>query len=147
MSRPFIALIAIGSFFVGSTLFAEESTKAKNADLLKAVQKLDIAFEKQDGATIRTLVDKNHISIAPSYQFFNRKDQLKALPKLKITLFDTAPKTILHLTPRTVLISYKAKLAGTYAGKPLPARVQILESWVKRQGKWIETSYQETQIP
>jgi len=147
MSRHFLALIAVGSFLVGSTVSADESSEAKNAALLAAVKKLDVAFEKQDTATIRTLVDVNHISIAPSYQFFNRKDQLKTLPELKITLFETAPKTILHLTPRTALISYKAKLAGTYAGKPLPARVQILESWVKRKGKWVETSYQETQIP
>lgn len=147
MSRHFLPLIAVGSFFVSSTLLAEESSDAKNTALLNAVQKLDVAFEKQDAATIRTLIDKNHISIAPSYQFFNRKDQLKDLPNLKITLFETAPKTILHPTPRTALISYKAKLEGTYAGKPLPARVQILELWVKRQGKWIETTYQETPIP
>lgn len=147
MPHHFLALIAVGSLLIGSKVIAEDSSDAKNAALLKAVQKLDVAFEKQDDATIRGLIDKNHISIAPSYQFFNRKDQLKHLPKLKITLFETAPKTILHLTPRTALISYRAKLEGTYAGKPLPARVQILESWVKRQGKWIETSYQETPIP
>lgn len=142
-----IVMTIIFNLLAETTLFAEDHADGKNTELLKAVEILDTAFEKQDDVTIRKLIDPNHISIAPSYQFFNRKDQLKALPELKITLFEAEPKKILHVTPKTALISYKAKLAGTYAGEKLPARVQILESWVKRKGKWIEVSYQETPLP
>lgn len=147
MSPRTIIFTAISSLLLNSILVAAEPSKAADAELLKAVQKLDTAFSNQDHETIRQMTDPRHISIAPSYQFFNRKDQLKALPDLKITLFESAPKKVTQITPKTVLISYKAKLEGTYAGKKLPAHVQILESWVKRKGKWIETSYQETPLP
>lgn len=142
-----LVLTTVISLITGTTLLAEDKSTGDNAELLKAVQELDTAFEKQDDSTIRKLVTPNHISIAPTYQFFNRKDQLKALPDLKITLFKSGPKKIIQLNPKTVLITYESNLEGTYAGKKLAGHVRIVESWVKRKGKWMETSYQETPIP
>ena len=124
---------------------AEESEA--DAELLKAVKTLDEAFSKRDKETIRSMTDPMHISISPSYQFFNQEDQLKALPELKLTQFKASPKTIVHPTPRTALIRYEANIEGTFEGKTLSKHVQILESWVKKKGKWIEVSYQETPLP
>ncbi|MFH1303326.1 MAG: hypothetical protein ABIK07_19855, partial [Planctomycetota bacterium] len=78
---------------------------------------------------------------------FNQEDQLKALPELKISVFKSGPKRIIRITPETALVAYEANLEGTYAGKKLPGRVQIVESWVRRRGKWMESSYQETPLP
>jgi len=147
MSIQYRTLVTICSLIMSTALFAEEQTEAQNAELLKAVKKLDMAFSKRDKETIREMTDPNHLSIAPAFQFFNRADQLKALPELKLTKFEAEPKKIIHTTPRTALITYEANIEGTFAGKELTKHVQILESWVKRNGKWIETSYQETPLP
>lgn len=147
MSIQYRTLVTLFSLVISTTLFAEEQTNSQNKELLAAVKKLDLAFETQDKETIRQMTDPQHLSIAPSYQFFNQKDQLKALPKLKISLFKTGKKTILHTTEHSALITYKAKLEGTFDGTPLAKHVQIVELWVKRKGKWIEVSYQETQLP
>ncbi|WP_299461840.1 nuclear transport factor 2 family protein [uncultured Gimesia sp.] len=142
-----LLLAVLCSLLAGSVLFAQDPPDNKNAELLKAIQTLDTAFEKQDKDAIRKLTDPNHISIAPTYQFFNQEDQLKALPELKISVFKSGPKRIIRITPETALVAYEANLEGTYAGKKLPGRVQIVESWVRRRGKWMETSYQETPLP
>ncbi len=147
MSIQYRTLVTLFSLVISTTLFAEEQTNSQNKELLAAVKKLDLAFETQDKETIRQMTDPQHLSIAPSYQFFNQKDQLKALPKLKISLFKTGKKTILHTTEHSALITYKAKLEGNFDGTALPNHVQIVELWVKRKGKWIEVSYQETQLP
>lgn len=147
MSIQYRTLATLFCLIISTTLFAEEQTNSQNKALLAAVKKLDLAFESQDKETIRKLTDPQHISIAPSYQFFNQKDQLKALPKLKISLFKTGKKTILHTTDHSALITYQANLEGTFDGTPLPKHVQIVELWVKRREKWIEVSYQETPLP
>ena len=147
MSIQYRTLITLCSLMLGTALFAEEQTESLNAELLKAVKKLDEAFSNRDKETIRSMTDPNHLSIAPAFQFFNRADQLKALPELKLTKFEAKPKKIIHTTPRTALITYEANIEGTFAGKELTKHVQIVECWVKRKKKWIEVSYQETPLP
>ena len=93
------------------------------------------------------MTDERHISISPSYQFFSQKDQLDALPELKLTLFKASPKKIIHTTPSAAIITYEAQIEGTFEGKQLAKHVQILECWIKRKGEWLEVSYQETPIP
>jgi len=142
-----LVITAVCSLLAGSVLLAEETPTKSDAELLKAVKKLDEAFSKQDKETIRSMTDPQHISISPSYQFFNQEDQLKALPELKLSLFKSGKKKIIHTTPRSALITYEANLEGTFEGKQLAKHVQIIECWVKRKGKWIEVSYQETPLP
>ncbi|WP_339727634.1 nuclear transport factor 2 family protein [uncultured Gimesia sp.] len=130
-----------------TTSFAADEPAGADTELLKAVKKLDEAFSKRDKETIRKMTDPRHISISPSYQFFNQEDQLKSLPELKLSLFKTGDKKIIHTTPRSALITYEANLEGTFEGKQLAKHVQIVECWIKRKGQWIEVSYQETPLP
>ena len=142
--RSFLFAI-LSCCILSSSTVAEESET--DAELLQAVKTLDEAFSRRDKETIRSMTDPLHMSISPAYQFFTQEDQLKALPELKLTLFKASPKTIVHPTPRTALIRYEAQIEGTFEGKTLAKHVQILESWVRKKGKWIETSYQETPLP
>ncbi len=142
--RSFLFAILSCCILSISTVAEEPET---DAELLKAVKTLDEAFSRRDKETIRSMTDPLHMSISPAYQFFTQEDQLKALPELKLTLFKASPKTIVHPTPRTALIRYEAQIEGTFEGKTLAKHVQILESWVRKKGKWIETSYQETPLP
>ncbi|WP_417381307.1 nuclear transport factor 2 family protein [Gimesia sp.] len=145
MSIRYFMFALLNCCLLSSTVYAEESEA--DAELLKAVATLDEAFSKRDKETIRSMTDPMHISISPSYQFFTQEAQLKTLPELKLTFFKASPKIIVHPTPRTALIRYEANIEGTFEGKTLAKHVQILESWVKKKGKWIETSYQETPLP
>ncbi|WP_187781947.1 nuclear transport factor 2 family protein [Gimesia chilikensis] len=149
MSTRIIActLICLLSSTLLSAADKPDKTAVLDAELLKAVKTLDEAFSKRDKETIRRMTDERHISIAPSYQFFSQKDQLEALPELKLTLFKASPKKIIHTTPSAAIITYEAQIEGTFEGKQLAKHVQILECWIKRKGEWLEVSYQETPIP
>jgi hypothetical protein len=48
------------------------------------------------------------------------------------------------LTDDVAQIIYRATIKGTYAGKAVPSPVYASEVWVKRDGKWLQASYQET---
>lgn len=147
MTLRFAILAAVFCVLTNTVVFAEDKSAEVDAELLKAVKILDEAFSKQDKETIRKMTDRRHMSISPSYQFFNQKDQLKALPELKLSLFKTGKKTIIHTTTHSALITYEANIEGTFEGKQLAKHVQIVECWIKRKGNWIEVSYQETPLP
>lgn len=147
MTLPKVIFALLVCVLISPVGFAEEKTSDADKDLLKAVQKLDRAFSNRDKETIRKMTDRRHISISPSYQFFNQKDQLKALPELKLSQFKTGEKKIIHTTPRSALITYEAQLEGTFEGKALTKHVQIVECWIKKKENWIEVSYQETPLP
>ena len=135
------------SLLATCALPAADTPAPDDAELLKAVKTLDAAFSNRDKETIRKMTAPQHISISPAYQFFSQKDQLKALPELKLSLFKASPKTIIHTTPRSALIRYEAQIEGTFEGKQLAKHVQIVECWIKKKGNWIEVSYQETPLP
>lgn len=147
MTLRYAILAVILCILTNAKLFAEDKSAEADAELLKAVKTLDEAFSKRDKETIRKMTDRQHMSISPSYQFFNQKDQLKALPELKLSLFKSGKKKIIHTTPRSALITYEANIEGTFEGKQLAKHVQIVECWIKRKGNWIEVSYQETPLP
>jgi hypothetical protein len=48
------------------------------------------------------------------------------------------------ITPDVALVSYRATITGTYKGKEVPWPVTLAKLWVRRHGKWLEASYQET---
>jgi hypothetical protein len=50
------------------------------------------------------------------------------------------------LTKDVALVSFQATIKGTYKGKEVPSPVQVVEVWIKRDGKWLEASYQETPL-
>ena len=50
------------------------------------------------------------------------------------------------LTKDVDLASSQATIKGTYKGKAVPSPVQVAEVWVRRDGKWLQASYQETPL-
>jgi hypothetical protein len=48
------------------------------------------------------------------------------------------------LTGDVAQVTYRATIKGTYAGKAVPSPVYVGEVWIKRDGKWLQASYQET---
>jgi hypothetical protein len=48
------------------------------------------------------------------------------------------------LTKDVAPVSYQAAIKGTYKGREVPSPVQAAEVWARRDGKWLQASYQET---
>ncbi len=52
----------------------------------------------------------------------------------------------IQLTEDVVLLTFRADIERTFGGKQTPPTVQVVEAWVRREGKWLQASYQETSV-
>lgn len=137
---------AFGVLF-GPTLSSGADERDTNREqLLQACQMLDDAFVTRDIAAIRQYCDPGHLSLARRYQFYTLADQLPTLQRLKLSSNTAGPKTVIWVTDDVALVRYKASLVGSYAGKKIDSQVQVLTTWVRRDGRWVQMSYQETVI-
>lgn len=137
--------LALAWMLVAAPATADEAVDA--AELRSAMQALDVAFENQDEAAIRSLSAEGHIAIAPTYGgAVDLEEQFARFADIQYTSYDTTDPTIEFLDPRTAITNYRVALDGTARGVPLASPVFVTEIWVKRDGKWLQKLYQETPI-
>lgn len=108
---------------------------------------LDDAFGARDVEAIRALMTDDHITVTPYYDGPQSvDDQIASLSELDYgQTFVTEPSVVL-LAPDVALRTFIADLKGSFRGEPLPARVFVNETLIKRDGKWIERFFQITAL-
>lgn len=122
---------------------------AEDAETIAAINAssnaLDDAFGARDVEAIKALMTADHISVTPYYDGVQTvDDQIASLGELDYgQTFITEP-TVVLLSPDVALRTFTADLKGTFMGEPLPTRVFVNETLVKRDGKWIERFFQVT---
>jgi hypothetical protein len=125
--------------------------RADDAETVAAVNAsstaLDAAFSKKDVAAIKGLMTPDHITVTPYYDGPQTvDDQLASLSEYDWSQTILGDVSVSLLSPEVALRTFVAELKGTFAGKPLPARVFVNETLVKRDGKWVERFYQATTL-
>jgi ketosteroid isomerase-like protein len=146
--RSFIALLSAAFLFAilpvaGSRADDAEQVKAVNA----AIAALDAAFERRDEATITSLMTPDHLAVTPYYD--GPQDVAQVLASLKdyhLQQTMLSPPRVTMLSADVAVRTLTAKVAGTFAGKPLTSRRLFTEIVVRRDGKWLEMLYQITPI-
>ena len=131
---------------VGSLMLAGPATAELSDELIAAAKRLNRAYVKNDIPAIEQLTAANVITIMRDIQTFSWADQLKVMPKLNTTSYKTRQTTARLLTDTVAQVSYTADVEGTFDGKPLTSPVRVLETWTKQDGKWKQSSYQETAL-
>jgi hypothetical protein len=53
---------------------------------------------------------------------------------------------VIIVSKDTALVTFRAALKGAYRGKPVTSTVLARQAWIRRDGKWMEASYQETPV-
>ena len=129
-----------------STLPAADAKGDVAAQVERAVQAVQTAFNKGDGDGVRQLLTEDHVTLLTYAHFSNAKDQLKVLGDFKFSEYKTDDLTVKPLTGDVAQVTYRATIKGSYAGKVVPSPVHVGEVWVKRDGKWLQASYQETPV-
>lgn len=113
----------------------------------QAIGTLNEAFVKKDSDAIRRLMADEHLAITAYYGGAQTKaEQLKNLPEYKVTEYAAGKTTVTLLSNDVALVSYPLTQKGTFKGKPLSQKNYAAAVWVKRDGKWLEASYQETPL-
>jgi ketosteroid isomerase-like protein len=113
-------------------------------DVKQAKYAVQTAFNKGDADAVRQLLIEDHVTLLSYAQFSNAADQLKVLSDWKFSEYRIDDLTVKPLTGDVAQVTYRATIKGTYAGKVVPSPVYVSEVWVKRDGKWLQASYQET---
>jgi uncharacterized protein (TIGR02246 family) len=140
--------MGLRSFLIGTAvLLLAVQARADTADEVeRARQTIQTAFNKGDVDTLKSLMTEDLMTTLAYARFTNRADLLKVLGELKISEYKMDGLKVKTLTNDVALTSYRATIKGTYKGKAVPSPVQVVEVWIKRDGKWLQASYQETPV-
>ena len=140
--------MGLRSVLIGTAvLLLAVQARADSADEVeRARQTIQTAFNKGDVDTLKSLMTEDLITTLAYARFTDRAELLKVLGELKISEYKMDGLKVKTLTNDVALTSYLATIKGTYKGKAVPSPVQVVEVWIKRDGKWLQASYQETPV-
>ena len=136
-----IVLIVVGSLLALAQARADVPTEVEEAK-----QVLQAAYNSGDADGVRQGTTIYHLSITTLYQFVSQADQLKALSDNKISSYEMKGLQVIPLTKDVALLTFQADIDGTFRGRKMASKVQVVETWVKREGKWLQASYQLTPV-
>jgi uncharacterized protein (TIGR02246 family) len=127
-------------------LLAGQARADTAKEVERSVRAIQAAFNKGDVDTLKGLMTEDHVTTLTYARFANTADQLEVLSEFKFSEYKIDGLKVKALTNDVVLVSYQATIKGTYKGKEVPSPVQVTEVWVRRGGKWLQASYQETPL-
>lgn len=127
-------------------MFLSQTSLAQNKEVIAAKETLEAAFNSGNIQGIRSGTTTDHIAIAPHWELFSQAEQLATIPDLKVQSYEMYAMKTMQLTDDVVVLTFQAHIAGTYMGKKLTPHVRVVETWVKRGDKWLQATYQETQV-
>jgi ketosteroid isomerase-like protein len=136
---------AAAMLFLASAAFADD---AETIESLKSdVITLDQAYADEDVATIESLLAPDFVGITARYGGpAEVEQQIAAFEDTQRKHLDHSPVEVVLLSPDIAFVTFQKTYEGTYKGKPLPPRVAVGAIWVKQDGKWLNRTYQETEI-
>ena len=144
----------LATVLLGICLFTSvggSGVNASDAETFAAINAssnaLDEAFAKRDVGAIKSLMTPDHISVTPYYDGPQSvADQIASLSELDYGQTIVGKPSIVLLSPDVALRTFIADLNGSFKGKPLPTRVFVNETLVRRDGKWVERFFQITAL-
>jgi Domain of unknown function (DUF4440) len=143
--RRSIALVLALALAAATPALALADDAAEVAAVNAAENALDDAFGARDEARIRALMTPEHMTVTPYYDGPQTvDDQIASLDALDYGASIIGEPSVVFLSPDVALRTFIAELDGSFGGKPLPGKVFVNETAVKRDGRWIEAFFQMT---
>lgn len=127
-------------------MFLTQMCLAQEKEVVAAKKTLEAAFGSGNVEAIRSGTTTDHIAIAPHWESFSQAEQLSKLLDLKVESYEMRDLSTTQLTKEVVVLTFKADIVGTFQGKQLAPHVRVVETWINREGEWLQATYQETQI-
>ncbi|MDA4847453.1 nuclear transport factor 2 family protein [Hoeflea poritis] len=141
------ALLAAAMLLAAAAPGLAQSTVSAEtkAELDAAQTELDKAFATSDPAMIRAMMMPDHVAVLPYLPIESSIDEeIVSLGSVNYAFTGQANRKMFALADDVVLITQEKFYDGTAHGKPLPAKVLVSAIWMKRDGKWLQRYYQET---
>jgi hypothetical protein len=118
----------------------------------KALEEKIVAQEKQGWEAIKkkgwivlgSLMTEDFVEVGE----MGIRGELEAIEDLKanLTLTEYAMEEVkvLELSKDAVMVTYRLVQKGSYKGQDLPSKANCSAAYVRRGGKWLNTSFQQT---
>jgi hypothetical protein len=123
--------------------------EALQADLLAREKALWTAWGNKDGGPTREQMVESYVQVVAGVGVAAGREAVAAeIEKHNCTMksFDFTDAKLRRPAPDVAMITYTATQETTCGGKKLPAKLFVTSTWVRRDGKWMGFSYQETPI-
>ena len=146
--RTLVAALALMFLAAPADLAKAQSVDAEIVTAIDtAADALDEAFTVGDPDGIKSLMTADHIAVTPYYAGpLSLDEQIAVQPDLNYAQTVIGEASTALLAPNVVLRTFVAELKGSFKGKPLPTRVFVNETFINRNGEWLERFYQVTAL-
>jgi RNA polymerase sigma factor (sigma-70 family) len=146
-----------GLAWVGQQTWASSAGQSANpvADT-KADELVDTLFtmEKQgweatrrkDAASLRKVHADDFVAILADGSRLTRDEYFAVFPLFEIKSYSLSDAKLLALGPDAAILTYKADTETVILGETEKGQTQVSSTWVRRDGKWMNVFYQETEI-
>jgi uncharacterized protein (TIGR02246 family) len=145
-NRIFAAAIVLClGLAAGNPLLAQEDAKSTVTAIEKSLWE---AWKNKDSAPFQQHLADNTVSVSPHGVSSGKQQviqQMSAEP-CDVREFSFSDWQVHEISDSTLIVTYKAKQDATCGGTKIPADVVASSVYVKRDGKWLAASHQETPL-
>ena len=153
-----ISLVVALTLAIASVAYAQEATpspspapkpamsKAQSQKMIVATEKkLWTAWKNKDTKPFSANLTADSVMIS-DMGVASKADLLKEMAgsQCEVKSYELSDIKVTFLDSSAALITYKATQDGTCAGQALPATVWASSAYVKRGGRWLAASHQES---
>jgi hypothetical protein len=132
-------------------LVAQSSALPANAALKDTLVALEgqswEAWKKRDGAFYQQFLSDDHVEMGAGGR--STKAQVVAFvasPTCIVTSYKTGQFEIVAVDANTALLTYRAEQNTMCAGKAVPSPAWVSSLYVRRNGRWLNSLYQQSPI-
>ncbi|RPI20552.1 MAG: nuclear transport factor 2 family protein [Acidobacteria bacterium] len=106
------------------------------------------AWKNKDTAAFKEHMTDNAVSVGPQGISTGKEQMISDMTAhpCEVRNFSFTDWQVHELSPETVLVTYKAKQDATCGGNKIPADIAASSVYVKKDGKWLAASHQETPL-
>lgn len=103
-------------------------------------------LQNKDIEGFRKMVTDDYLNIDYTGEVLTASEWAAAFADFNVKDLKLSDFRLIQPTPVTAILVYHAQLHFTYKGTPGAADLTSSTVWVKRQGRWLASHYQETQV-
>ncbi len=138
-------LVVCLAFAFSNGLFAQDDVKSTVTTIEKNLWE---AWKNNETGPFREHLADNSVSINPQGVSAGKEEAIKSMTATpcEVRGFSFSDWQVHELSGDTVIVTYKAKQDATCGGTKIPADVVASSVYVKKDGKWLAASHQETPL-
>ena len=139
------ALVCLGGLVGSPLLGGDDDVKSTVTSIEKSLWE---AWKNHQTQPFEEHLASNTVSVTPNGMVTGKEAVIKEMTTspCEVRDFSLSDWQVHQMSADTVIVTYKAKQDATCRGNKIPTDVMSTSVYVKKDGKWMAASYQETPV-